>query len=81
MTRLESDIVTVNKPAKEVFEFLKEKIFALNKLGIHDVIVDPGFGFGKTSDHNFTLLQQLENFRLFGLPLLAGLSRKSIPVQ
>lgn len=63
---------------REVFEFLKEKILQLNQLGIHDIIVDPGFGFGKTVEHNFQLLDHLDVFKIFGLPVLAGLSRKSM---
>jgi dihydropteroate synthase len=42
------------------------------------VIIDPGFGFGKTLEHNYTLLRQLEDFRIFDLPLLIGISRKSM---
>jgi len=63
---------------KEVFDFLKEKILQLNSLGIHDIIVDPGFGFGKTVEHNFELLRHLHVLKIFELPILAGLSRKSM---
>jgi dihydropteroate synthase len=63
---------------KEVFDFLKEKIFQLNQLGVYDIIVDPGFGFGKTVEHNFQLLNHLDIFKILGLPILAGLSRKSM---
>ncbi|MEO5674311.1 MAG: dihydropteroate synthase [Chitinophagales bacterium] len=63
---------------KEVFDFLKEKILKLNELGMYDIIVDPGFGFGKTVEHNFGLLNHLDVFKIFGLPMLAGLSRKSM---
>jgi len=63
---------------KEVFEFFKKKILMLNAIGIHDIILDPGFGFGKTVEHNFQLLQHLNTFRLFGLPILTGISRKSM---
>ncbi len=63
---------------KEVFEFLKEKIIHLNQLGIHDIIIDPGFGFGKTVEHNFQLLNHLDLLKIMGLPILAGLSRKSM---
>lgn len=63
---------------REVFEWFKMKIIQLNQLGIHDIILDPGFGFGKTVQHNFQLLNQLHVFRLFGLPILSGLSRKSM---
>lgn len=61
----------------EVFDFLVTKASELRKAGIRDIILDPGFGFGKTIDHNFQLLRQLEAFLIPGMPLLAGLSRKS----
>ncbi|MFM7080247.1 MAG: dihydropteroate synthase, partial [Bacteroidota bacterium] len=48
------------------------------KAGIRDIIVDPGFGFGKTLSHNFQLLAQIEVFKMIGCPILAGLSRKSM---
>lgn len=66
------DVVT------EIFDWLKKKILQLNELGIHDLIIDPGFGFGKTIAHNFRLLHELSTFQLFGLPILAGVSRKSM---
>ncbi|MBD0284036.1 MAG: dihydropteroate synthase [Flavisolibacter sp.] len=61
----------------EVFDFLNFKLAALHQLGIKDVIVDPGFGFGKTIDHNFSLLHQLSYFKNLNKPLLVGLSRKA----
>lgn len=60
----------------EVMDFFKVKIRELRDLGIKDIVLDPGFGFGKTSHHNLVLLKNLEQFSEFGLPLLAGLSRK-----
>ncbi len=60
-----------------VFE-LSEKINSLHRLGVSDVIVDPGFGFSKTVDQNFELLERMDELSLFGLPILAGLSRKSM---
>ncbi|MBX7108242.1 MAG: dihydropteroate synthase [Chitinophagales bacterium] len=66
---------------QEIFDWLKKKILQLQLLGIHDVVVDPGFGFGKTIEHNFQLLSALPLFRLFGLPILAGISRKSMICQ
>jgi len=47
-------------------------------LGVKDIIIDPGFGFGKTLEHNYQLMNHLEEFKLFGLPLLVGISRKSM---
>ena len=62
----------------EVQRFLAERIFAAEMAGIakKNIVVDPGFGFGKTSEHNLLLLAQLERFRELGVPILAGLSRK-----
>lgn len=62
----------------EVFLFLNEQVNKLRVMGVSDIIIDPGFGFGKTPAHNFTLLKDLERFTLLGLPILAGLSRKSM---
>jgi dihydropteroate synthase len=62
----------------DVHRFLAERIFAAEMAGIakKDIVVDPGFGFGKTGEHNLLLLAQLERFRELGVPILAGLSRK-----
>lgn len=72
-----------NKPAYEnvtidMLKFFSEKISKLKLLGINDVIIDAGFGFGKTLEHNYQLLRDLEKFKIFGLPILAGISRKSM---
>lgn len=50
----------------------------MHGIGINDIIVDPGFGFGKTLDHNYILASRLEEFEILGMPLLAGISRKSL---
>ncbi|MDG6347179.1 dihydropteroate synthase [Luteimonas sp. 8-5] len=62
----------------EVHRFLAERIFAAEMAGIakKHIVVDPGFGFGKTRDHNLLLLARLERFTELGVPLVAGLSRK-----
>lgn len=62
----------------DVHRFLAERIFAAEMAGIakKDIVVDPGFGFGKTREHNLSLLAQLQRFTDLGVPLLAGLSRK-----
>jgi dihydropteroate synthase len=60
----------------DVFDFLNKKIKSLHEAGINDIIVDPGFGFGKTIAHNFELLNNLEFFQQLSKPLLVGLSRK-----
>jgi len=62
----------------EVFTYMRDKIILLKKLGIHDVIIDPGFGFGKTVKQNYSLLKNLEQFSQLGKIIMAGLSRKSM---
>lgn len=62
----------------EVMEYLARQVDALLKAGATDLLVDPGFGFGKTMVHNYTLLRELGSFRALGFPILAGLSRKSM---
>ncbi len=62
----------------EVLDFLIDKVGRLRDLGIHDLVIDPGFGFGKTISHNFQMLQEFSAFQILGLPILAGLSRKSM---
>ncbi|MEH0690707.1 dihydropteroate synthase [Vibrio cholerae] len=64
----------------EVGEFLQERMQACQAAGIDkaQLILDPGFGFGKTLEHNYHMLAHLEQFHRFGLPLLAGMSRKSM---
>ena len=63
---------------KEVFLYFARKVQQLRDLGVKDIILDPGFGFGKTIEHNYELLSHLEDFRIFELPLLVGVSRKSM---
>jgi dihydropteroate synthase len=62
----------------DVVKELSEKIEILRKLGVYDIIVDPGFGFAKTLEQNFKLLNDLTLFSSLGCPILAGLSRKSM---
>ncbi len=62
--------------AEEVTFFLSERLNAAHAAGIADVVLDPGFGFGKTTAHNFTLLRELERITALGAPVLVGLSRK-----
>lgn len=62
---------------REVLDFLSKKVNELHKAGITDVIVDPGFGFGKTITHNFELLRNLSVFKILSCPILLGVSRKS----
>jgi dihydropteroate synthase len=63
---------------KEINQYFSQRIHALNELGVHDIILDPGFGFAKTRAHNFELLNNLELLHIHGRPVLAGLSRKSM---
>ena len=63
---------------KELLDFFIDKIEQCKKAGIKDIIIDPGFGFGKTIQQNFILLKQLSVFKILDKPILAGLSRKSM---
>ena len=63
---------------RETFLYFSEKIQTLHDRGLNDIILDPGFGFGKTLDHNYELLSHLGEFKIFELPILVGLSRKSM---
>ena len=69
---------TYTNVVDDLLQYFGEKVYQLRKLGINDVIMDPGFGFGKTLDQNFTLLSHLEAFRILELPLMVGISRKSM---
>jgi len=63
---------------REVMLSLAAKVKRLHELKVNDVILDPGFGFGKSVEHNYELLAHLDEFDVFGLPLLVGISRKSM---
>lgn len=62
----------------EVFRSLGERVEELHEMGVADVIVDPGFGFGKTMAQNYEMMARLGEFRLLGCPILVGISRKSM---
>ena len=62
----------------DIMMFFARRVEQLINKGVNDIILDPGFGFGKTMDHNYTLMASLEVFRSFELPLLVGISRKSM---
>lgn len=64
--------------AQEVLDYFIERIHASRNAGIKDIILDPGFGFGKTTAHNFELLRKMALLHIPGLPLLAGVSRKGM---
>lgn len=63
---------------QEIFFYFSEKVAQLNQLGVNDIILDPGFGFSKTLEQNYELLASVRGFEIFDLPLLIGISRKSM---
>jgi dihydropteroate synthase len=63
---------------QEVVDFMIREIDRLRELGVKDIVIDPGFGFGKTIEHNYRLLANLHAFKILNLPILAGISRKSM---
>ncbi len=63
---------------KEIIDYFHHKIFQLQSAGVKDIIIDPGFGFAKTVDQNFELLNKLDHLQIFENPVLVGLSRKSM---
>ena len=72
-----------NKPVyddvvADILKWFGDRIFKLKSVGVKDIIIDPGFGFGKTVDQNYELLRRLGDFSIAGLPLLIGVSRKSM---
>ncbi|MCU0378292.1 MAG: dihydropteroate synthase [Bacteroidales bacterium] len=62
----------------DILIWFSERITLLQQAGVKDIIIDPGFGFGKSAGHNFEMLRRLEEFHTAGLPLMVGLSRKSL---
>ncbi len=62
----------------EMMQYFEQKVFALRKQGVKDIIIDPGFGFAKNIQQNYFLLKNLTYFQILHLPILAGLSRKSL---
>ena len=65
-------------PVQEILDFFIEKVGQLKALGCKDLIIDPGFGFGKSLAHNYQILKKMHVFSILGLPILAGVSRKSM---
>jgi dihydropteroate synthase len=72
------DLTNYNNVTIDVIKELSEKVHMLRELGVKDIIIDPGFGFAKTLEQNFKLLNELALFSSLGCPILAGLSRKSM---
>jgi len=69
---------TYNNIVKEQIDFFKKKLEATKEAGIPNTIIDPGFGFGKTIEHNFNILKNLSQYKTLEAPLLVGISRKSM---
>ncbi len=63
---------------RDISSYLSERVKKLTRFGVEEIILDPGFGFGKTLQHNYELLNRLDSFKVFQLPLMVGLSRKSM---
>jgi dihydropteroate synthase len=63
---------------KDISNFFSDRVKQLTKLGVTDVIIDPGFGFGKSMQNNYDLLNRLDSFKVFQLPVMVGISRKSM---
>jgi len=62
----------------EVYDYFIDKYHQLKKLGVHDVIIDPGFGFAKKAEHSYALMSRLQDFNMLQLPILTGISRKKM---
>ena len=62
----------------EVFNYFVTKVYQLKQSGVHDIILDPGFGFAKNAEHSYELMNRLDEFNILQLPILAGISRKKM---
>lgn len=62
----------------EMLQYFGSKVQQLHELGVKDIIIDPGFGFAKTLDHNYQLMNRMQDLQVLGLPMLVGVSRKSM---
>lgn len=76
--RIMQDNPQYDDVVRDISSFFSERVKQLSKMGVDDVIIDPGFGFGKNMQHNYDLLNRLDSFKVFQLPVMAGLSRKSM---
>jgi dihydropteroate synthase len=72
------DAPTYSDVVDDLLQFFSERLYKLKKLGVNDVVIDPGFGFGKTLEQNYALLKELDAFRMLELPIMVGVSRKSM---
>ena len=75
---LPKDSKGYNYTMSHIVDFFQEKLDKLHRMGLADVIIDPGFGFGKTEQQNYTILRQLEVLSILRAPILVGISRKSM---
>lgn len=73
-----TSLTKYNNLVKDIFDCFHQRIDTLHQLGVNDLVLDPGFGFAKTTEQNFDLLNHLDHFKLLEAPLLVGLSRKSM---
>jgi len=71
-------LMSVKPTLETMMVSFADKVQRLRDLGAKDIILDPGFGFGKTLEQNYQLLQQMDKLQVFGLPVLVGISRKSM---
>ena len=71
-------LMSVKSRLQEMIKSFAEEVGLLHSLGVKDIILDPGFGFGKTLEENYQLLSELDSLQVMGLPLLVGVSRKSM---
>ena len=82
LTPLEMQVSpTYNQVIVDLMDFFVEEVGKLRALGVKDIVIDPGFGFGKTIEHNFKILKHLKEFWSLELPILVGISRKSMVYQ
>lgn len=71
-------LTNYNNLLKDIFYYFSQKVSQLNQLGVNDIIIDPGFGFSKTVEQNYKLIANLKYFDIFELPLMVGISRKTM---
>lgn len=71
-------LTNYNNLLKDIFYYFSQKVSQLNQLGVNDIIIDPGFGFSKTVEQNYKLMANLKYFDIFELPLMVGISRKTM---
>jgi dihydropteroate synthase len=69
---------TYNDVVQDIIMYFSERVEKLKLLGVNDIIIDPGFGFGKTVEHNYQLMNSIDAFKVFQLPVMVGISRKSM---